>query len=373
MSETNVLLNHNFDKRHLSDDLYTVICALKWTADHPRLQTLQVDFHNYVVQRVNLVFEMASEDHRSESQDIFSGLTNLGATNRLRFFLAPETFSRVRKGNGVSFADNLTFFGESLLAEGCYSGERTIDDVCWSARGDFCTSSANEELASFGMRHYRNGFASQEGADGVSIDLCSPYRGVKSLLPADTRYFGHEAELLIQHLKGAYDEIRLINRHSFAFVRRFTQTVSCAKKFGGTSHGSSSSASHIGRVILYNAHLMDGALLVSTLIHEAIHQALNIVDVFHPLVNDDGTARIVSPWTAKQLSLANFVQACFVWYGLLQFWRVGNEVMKRSERSQQEQAQAWLGFRDGAAYHLLSAHKHLVAKETFEAIRLMCD
>lgn len=64
--------------------------------------------------------------------------------------------------------------------------------------------------------------------------------------------------------------------------------------------------------------------LVSAILHEAIHSYLYMVEAEFPFSADVNrlrgwTAR--SPWSGRELPIASFVHAVFVWFGLAQFWK----------------------------------------------------
>lgn len=97
---------------------------------------------------------------------------------------------------------------------------------------------------------------------------------------------------------------------------------------------SSSPERFIGATLLWNTEA-DGVsteMLVDALIHEAIHSLLDMdstlrakgageaVPWMEEAVLWDGTSRLISPWTQAPLSIAIFVHACAVWYGLFTFW-----------------------------------------------------
>jgi hypothetical protein len=83
---------------------------------------------------------------------------------------------------------------------------------------------------------------------------------------------------------------------------------------------------YIGLSLLTNlwAEQVDAARLLDALVHESIHAALFIYEaVAAPLVLDRVKAEGLlsrSPWSGRMLGCNQFVQACFVWYGLAQLW-----------------------------------------------------
>src|SRR5262249_29643868 len=68
---------------------------------------------------------------------------------------------------------------------------------------------------------------------------------------------------------------------------------------------------------------VDAGTLVDALVHETIHAALYLYEALHePLLGDRRSADlpIRSPWSGRVLACSQFVQACFVWFGLMRLW-----------------------------------------------------
>jgi len=93
-----------------------------------------------------------------------------------------------------------------------------------------------------------------------------------------------------------------------------------------TQFSSGSSGQFVGRSVVANAHLSKVRVehVAEALVHEAIHGVLYMDEQHDPWVLDAalyaGPMRIASPWTGNPLPLRPYLQACFVWYGLLSFW-----------------------------------------------------
>ena len=65
-------------------------------------------------------------------------------------------------------------------------------------------------------------------------------------------------------------------------------------------------------------------MIADAIVHEAIHALLYMQEQKKPWVHDPDlygpAVRTLSPWSGNPLPLRPFMQAAFVWYGLLQFW-----------------------------------------------------
>ena len=66
--------------------------------------------------------------------------------------------------------------------------------------------------------------------------------------------------------------------------------------------------------------------IANAVVHEAVHCVLLMLDHEDPLLTDDEAADalgpVVSPWTGKPLPVPTYLHACYVWFGLANFWRL---------------------------------------------------
>ena len=69
---------------------------------------------------------------------------------------------------------------------------------------------------------------------------------------------------------------------------------------------------------------MDEVPIADSLVHEAIHSFIYVVEEEQPFIPDRAaaeTVKLISPWSGRALELHAFLHACFVWFGMWQFWR----------------------------------------------------
>jgi hypothetical protein len=153
----------------------------------------------------------------------------------------------------------------------------------------------------------------------------------------------------------------------------------------GAGFRSNSPQGYVGRAVLNNSPDADDVALLEALVHEPIHglvgmsEAIGLVREGHAArwVYDDqlydGESRTVSPWSGVGLDLPTYLQACFVWYGLLQFWTSlypsealdGDRVRNRIMRSLS-------GFVDDGALEQLQPHRGSINPLIFDAVAEMC-
>ncbi|PZF73566.1 hypothetical protein [Taibaiella soli] len=93
-----------------------------------------------------------------------------------------------------------------------------------------------------------------------------------------------------------------------------------------TEHDRFSSASFRGLAglnLIINSHATSVEVIMDAIIHEAIHSVLYQLEPTHGafFIDDTTSAALVqSPWTSNTINTDNLAQACFVWYGLFNFW-----------------------------------------------------
>jgi hypothetical protein len=113
-----------------------------------------------------------------------------------------------------------------------------------------------------------------------------------------------------------------------ALVYDFTNVIICKHQTGSGNERhffSSSDTYHVGRTVLGNTELVSNEMILDSLVHEATHALLYMIDEKHPwqpAVEVSGKAGnvITSPWTGNMLSARNYLQAVFVWYALFNLW-----------------------------------------------------
>jgi hypothetical protein len=127
-----------------------------------------------------------------------------------------------------------------------------------------------------------------------------------------------------------------------------------------------------------NAHLpaIDRERLADALVHEAIHSLLYMHETREPWIVDDRSvprdAALESPWSGARLTVRNFLQACFVWFGLAHFWaRVEDGLSFRPDRVKEHAATARRGFLAGPLDRQLASYSNAIAPPLLEMMRKM--
>ena len=175
-------------------------------------------------------------------------------------------------------------------------------------------------LASFG-RNYGD-------VRGIPLDFDSafpfPPRGARAESCAALQ--PDRAAQAKQHLEAALDVLDQGRPVALKCVRLLTVRLAVREEEGRIGDSASSSFGHlIGLTLLTNpwAERVDAARLLDSLVHESIHAALFLYEAVQgSLILDKNWPDLLrSPWTGTPLNCYQYVQACFVWFGLANLWR----------------------------------------------------
>jgi hypothetical protein len=236
----------------------------------------------------------------------------------LRIAQAPELEFRLRGASVVEKgrAGLTAFLCEALQAELLLLDTRVgapKREGVWSGLGDvhFAADPSNRQEA-------------PELAPRIRIDFDSPHnRGdIANRFPAYDVPPADGRAAVVAVLREAFELIEAASPPAQQFTTAFTRMVVCIG-IPGEYCGSFSSSWYPGRSVLINVERMDVRELAAALVHEAIHSLIDVSELGDRLLRrpvPPGTT-VTSPWTGATLSLQSLLDAYFVWYGLLWFWR----------------------------------------------------
>jgi HEXXH motif-containing protein len=168
------------------------------------------------------------------------------------------------------------------------------------------------------------------------------------------------------------------------FTNHFTKVLVVQKHPTEDTFSSGTTGQYIGRSVVTNMQRSDlnVAEVADSIVHEAIHALLSMQERRRKWVLEedlyDSTPRAISPWSGRHLPLRAFLQACFVWYGLLNFWLQaytrGIEIERSSESGRQIQdriAAAATGFLKGSLFDHISEFTDRISPDILNAIEEM--
>jgi hypothetical protein len=235
------------------------------------------------------------------------------------------------------------------------------DDDFWSYLTDALDSAGNHNareprVAGIAVDSLSQAAVRMDPNAGAGLTLCH-YRTKPQRVAA------------LRKLASAMTAIEATDPCVAAFVRRFTLVASIVTDSEGTRFSSGSVNQYVGRSIFWNAHhpSVDIGLLAEALVHEAIHGFLYMHEACEPwFVEPERIPThpvVTSPWSGARLRLEPFTQACFVWFGLMQFWRIAERsAVFPAGRADKGVASAATGFCKGPLLsHIPGLQHHLRA------------
>lgn len=286
-----------------------------WVAVHDGYQALLADRLGAALARTGRLAPARTEALRQ-------AIPQLSDTALQRFLLAPETACRLLWPLAHETAEILDFLEGAVETERrLQHGAVTSATPRWSALGD---ARAGEQGAEWQARI----------AGLPPLDLLSPHalgvdlEGELLRLPSPrAAQAAEERDLIIDRLGQVAEALTQLGPEWALFLRTFTKVLVLQPDHDAPqSFSSGTSGQYPGRSVIANAHLPTVTLevIVDGLVHESIHGLLYMQEQQRPWVLADalyGGARVMtSPWTGTKLPLRPYMQAAFVWYGLLHFW-----------------------------------------------------
>lgn len=221
----------------------------------------------------------------------------------------------------------------AVRAELCrHDPPRRLDEPVWSAMGDLYLPAGRLDPAQLRPHiwepwHADRPYAAARIDERTIVDFESPHatKRMDGIVTEYEPYTPGQKRALILKFRAGMDRIRQLKPVA-ALVTGHTRSFVLRRDPSRTGWSNSSYELFIGRVVCVNPErrAVDLAEITETIVHESIHSFIYVIEEDHPLIPDrdashDVTAR--SEWSGRKLQLHAFVHACFVWYGLWQFWQ----------------------------------------------------
>lgn len=219
----------------------------------------------------------------------------------------------------------------------------------------------------------------------MPLDFGSPLARAVDLGNGDTTtprepFTPAERARVLSLLGEACAGIERVNSLILAFTVRFNKVLVLQKDSAEPNNFTSgSTGQYVGRSFLTNPHL-DGVHVVAvaeSLVHEAIHALLYMQERRKAWVSTSlyqGPQVLISPWTGSRLALRPFMQACFVWYGLLNLWCAALLAGQFEPlRVRARIAVALQGFLEGRLIERLAPWRADISDDVVEAIAVLQD
>jgi HEXXH motif-containing protein len=195
----------------------------------------------------------------------------------------------------------------------------------WTALGDFYHSGRGGQAVAGGESEMRwapdQSFCAPLVAEAIPIDFFSPNVGhaKETTVKDDFLEFSPQEMVVVrQRLSDVFARIAEVSEAAARLVKEFVKVIIPLKVPSGC--GSTSERSFPGRVLLQGVEVATPSRMAAALVHEAIHQLLYVLEYEGRFVITEPEGRVKSFWTGRALQLHSFFHACFVWYGLANFW-----------------------------------------------------
>jgi len=288
---------------------------LTWTTPWEAIRGIHARFSRSVEEA--LAQKLAALDPPT-ARLLGEGLGSLAAAARERLLLAPETTYRLLWAGEGDFVD---FMQRSIIAEQALCGGGVaLQSEVWTALGDAVIRPPGRvvpgaAVAGLAAIDYDSPYATTIDISGVRQRVDKPRPPLQ----------GADRKVSLQRLEAALHGISQSGETVARFVRLFTKVL-ILQRDDSEGFSSGSNGEFVGRSLIGNPQLQgkDEVDVAEAVVHEAIHSLLYMQELEEPWVASAEphlpAASISSPWTGRSLALRPFLQASFVWYGLLHFW-----------------------------------------------------
>ena len=349
--------------------------VLTWSSGPERdpavLERLHDDWRRWALGRLSATLGELEAAAPERVAPLAGELRDLPPEALERVLLAPEVTFRLRglapSPPGV-IADQLRDWiaAERARAHPIPPPGRTL----WTARGD-------------GWVEPSGAFAWGPRIEGwIPIDVQSPWSLDIDLTGAEYRIpvprapiDGCELAALLAALGRTRAGIEEASPLLGGFVARFTKVL-VLQRDPQPGFTSGSNCHFLGRSVLGNPQQATDADLAEAIVHEAIHALLTVQEERAPWVLDEElwrpVPRLRSPWSGRALPVRPFLQACFVWYGVLHFWVLATGGPAFDERRATALLRrAVAGFMSDAIPDALAPLERQLSAEVFTAVHEM--
>jgi hypothetical protein len=254
-------------------------------------------------------------------------IARLGREGLRRVLRAPEVTRRLLFPSTAP-NDPLAFMRQAVDVELALAGEGPPPRVsAWSALGDVVVHPDGTTTR----------WPQLDGEPALALDFGSPWAthidlsGRLESTSAHRTGFGHGEVRAVHHkITRAMESIEALSPTVGMFVRRSTCVLVLQVDADAPDQVTSgTNGNYIGRSFITNPHHPDASIdcLVEAIVHEAIHGLLYRDSYGNAWVCSDAAAevpRVTSPWTGRALPVRSFLEATFVWFGLVHLWALAS-------------------------------------------------
>jgi hypothetical protein len=278
-----------------------------------------------MIDRLDERFAAATEEALLARSDraVVEALHALDERGRRRVLRAPEVTRRLLFAASAP-NDTASFVARAVAVEMTLARiGAPLPTASWSALGDALVEP--------------NGTAARwpqlDGDDAVVLDFGSPWAERIDLSGRDEytsaprpRFTDEQVRSIHQRLLTATTRLAELSPTLSAFVAKATCVLVLQIDRDAPHHVASGTNGHyIGRSFVTNPQIPEATLecITEGVVHEAIHGLLFRDSLLQPWVDGDAAAevpRVQSPWTGRALPVRSFLEAVYVWFGLVHLW-----------------------------------------------------
>ncbi|WP_213807388.1 HEXXH motif-containing putative peptide modification protein [Granulicella sp. dw_53] len=305
-------------------------------------------------------------------KSLFAKLPKVG---QVRFATAPETYSHITRMHSEP-VDVIVYLCNALNGEAAFRGLGEVKEGYSTALGDMyvianpeASQSTFDKLEIIRARYL---------SGGITVDFGSPNTvGVQEskIKREYGTYSPDEEAIVFDRLEATLQAIEAVSSVAAQLIRSFVKVIIPLKTAAGRS--STSQPRIPGRVLIGGTERGSLAPHASSLVHEAMHQLLYTLEFGGTFITphlDAGEARATSLWTGRDLPLHSFIHACFIWYGLSQFWgRPKAAEVFGSAFTEREFARCTAGYRNKNPVEMLLPNLGMVRYDVFKVANTLRD
>lgn len=294
--------------------------ALTWRKGSEIFDSVYDSYLDFLGKILGRLLAYLQRDETQSYDELTAAIQRTSDSGLVRVLTAPEVTRRLLAPQLYSPANAASLLIAALRVEAVRAGDNVpLVEPCWSAIGDMvCNPDGTivqfPQIEGFMPLDFGSPFATHVNLSGLNDRNSEPN-------PPFNRF---EKEFLTNSLREVQASLRKTNPTILDFSTRFNVVLILQKDAVNAAFSSGSTRQYVGRSCLGNPQIASVGDVANGIVHEGIHGLLYMQEVQEEWVSDpelrDSTRRVISPWTGTHLALRPFLQACFVWYGLAQFW-----------------------------------------------------
>lgn len=343
--------------------------ALRWESPMANAAHARATLHRNAGRRFDQFSSRFESERGKEARRIIARLRSLSEDRQDAVIASPQGFYAASRGCPTDVAQ--AFFDGAVTVEEIRAGEPGPESSspCWAALGDEAYAFAKDE-------GWIREFSAVKASGFLPIDTrCPVTRGeAPGMATRSAPIPQAEEPKIVGRLVDTIGLIEAASTATLQLFRDFVRVIVAREVPQERMFYAGGARVTPGRIIVNNVFGAGGIERVAdALVHEAIHCAIDHCELEQPIVIALGVEdRIESPWTGRSLDLNTFVQACFVWYGLANFWEhVDRRHDLRTESSSALLAQARQGFERSDPTLALEPHRRVLHPALIDAMQGM--